>query len=257
MPWGSESEPEDCGWNDGEEDIDMQIADAVGLHDERHVPSSNMLASMIMTRFPQHSHEAVDTTSLSAAIQRYHDHFVNCSKCKKGKKPDISSHHDWLLDSGASQHFTNDMSDFTDYQPIESQKINTTAKHAPLEIKGKGTVFLNHYVQTPQGWLEKTTHLYPVFYIPGLSIRLMSVGVLLNNGFLMYGSSAKIAFYRRDSHSSVLETFPHMPGQTVFWLTARLSSQQSLLAKSTVLTMDYDLWHKHFGHLSKQVLKVL
>jgi len=47
------------------------------------------------------------------------------------------------------------MSDFTDYQPIESQKINTTAKHAPLEIKGKGTVFLNHYVQTPQGRLEK------------------------------------------------------------------------------------------------------
>ena len=83
----------------------------------------------------------------------------------------------------------------------------------------------------------------------------MSVGVLLNNGFLMRGSSAKIAFYHRGSHSSVLETFPHMPGQTVFWLTARFSSQQSSLAKSTVFTIDYDLWHKHFGHPSKQVLK--
>jgi len=57
LPWGSESEPEDCGWNDGEEDIDMQIADAAGLHDERHVPSSNMLASMIMMHSPQCSHE--------------------------------------------------------------------------------------------------------------------------------------------------------------------------------------------------------
>jgi len=255
LPWGSESEPEDCGWNDREEDVNMQIADGAGLRDERHVPSSNMVASMIMMRSTQRSHEAVDTTSLSAAIQRYHDHFANCCKCKKGKKLDVSSHHDCLLDSGASQHFTNDMSDFADYQPIESQKVNTAAKHALLEIKDKGTVFLNHYVQTPQGQLEKTTCLYPVFYIPGLSIRLMSVGVLLNNGFLMRGSSTKIAFYCRGSHSSVLETFPHMPGQTVFWLTAGFSLQQSLLAKSTVFTMDYDLWHKHFGHPSKQVLK--
>jgi len=71
--------------------------------------------------------------------------------------------------------------------------------------------------------------------------NIMSMGVLLNNGFLMCGSSAKIVFYHRSLHSSVLETFPHMPGQTVFWLTAQFSSQQSLLAKSTVFTIDYDL----------------
>ena len=45
---------------------------------------------------------------------------------------------EWLLDSGASMHFTNDIYDFVDYQIITPIKVVTA--NGSTQVKGKGAV---------------------------------------------------------------------------------------------------------------------
>jgi len=80
---------------------------------------------------------------------------------------------DWILDSGASLHFTGDMNDFIEYTPLEKNITANTATSANTQIIGKGTVMM-----AVEG-SEHMVRIAPVFYVPDLSMRLLSLGVFL------------------------------------------------------------------------------
>ena len=63
-------------------------------------------------------------------------------------------------------------------------KVQTASKENQLKITGKGSVFFTHFVKEKGKLVHMNGCLYPVFYIPGLSIRLLSVSSLLNDGEL-------------------------------------------------------------------------
>ena len=48
---------------------------------------------------------------------------------------------------------------------------------------------------------------------------------------------------------------PHEPGQTIYWLSAKLASADSLLAKLLICSVNYNIMHHHFSHPSKDVLQ--
>ena len=101
------------------------------------------------------------------------------------------------------------------------------------------------------------SHLYPVYYLPGLSHRLISVGNLLNIGLELRGSSSLLSF-SASAHNMIwpsMQCRPHSPGQNLYWLSARLTSKHRLLALSLVHTIDYNIMHRHFAHPSKDVLR--
>ena len=102
---------------------------------------------------------------------------------------------------------------------------------------------------------EKLIHLYPVFYIPGINHRFLSVGTLLNQGLMLRGSSSRLEFrsYKSNWLEIVCET--HEPGQTIYWLSAKLASADSLLAKSLICSVNYDIMHRCFGHPFKDALQ--
>jgi Integrase core domain len=101
-----------------------------------------------------------------------------------------------------------------------------------------------------------TSRLYPVYYLPGLTHQLMSVGHLLNDGLKLEGSSPSLEFSRIALTKWLLLQFkPHCPGQNIYWLSARLTSRHAILAMSSVSTVDYDIMHRHFAHPSKDVLQ--
>jgi len=134
----------------------MQIADATGIADERQVSSPSMFTIMTLMHSLQCSHEdVVDLNKLTTSINKYIDHKANCSKCKKGKKPDQIGLVQWIMDSGASQHFTNN---FSEYTPIkDGHEVKTAAKSTPLQIKGKGTIFLSHKIDMKGSQIEVIT----------------------------------------------------------------------------------------------------
>ena len=78
----------------------------------------------------------------SAYICLHEIHDVRCANCK-GKMADGSemSSTFWLLDSGASCHFTSDLRDFASYQELK-HKHNAKMANGVAEIAGIGMVLL-------------------------------------------------------------------------------------------------------------------
>ena len=97
-------------------------------------------------------------------------------------KCEFHSGQNWILDSGASVHFTNDRKDFTDYDEISNGPQVQTATET-VSIVGSGTVYITFNLKGVKSYLR----LYPVFHIPKIQIRLLSMGEFLLDGYKMEG----------------------------------------------------------------------
>ena len=89
----------------------------------------------------------------------------------------MNSPAEWLLDSGASMHFTNDINDFVDYQTTTPIKVVTA--NGSTQVKGKGAVILVIN--------QKAVRIEPVYHIPDLTTKLISLGQLLQSGLFTGG----------------------------------------------------------------------
>jgi len=110
--------------------------------------------------------------------------FTSCHEIKN----EIPIETEWMLDSGASSHFTFDMNDFVEYEPIEPVDIQTANSHTSMI--GKGTVL---FIME-----EEIVRIYPVFYIPDLNQRILSMGQFLQSGMLTVGTSKVISRLEKD-----------------------------------------------------------
>jgi len=66
---------------------------------------------------------------------------------------------EWMLDSGASEHFTGDMNDFVEYEALAPITVQTATE--TTNIIGRGSVILQIK--------NKVLQIYPVYYIPELT----------------------------------------------------------------------------------------
>ena len=95
--------------------------------------------------------------------------------------------------------------------------------------------------------------LSPVFYIPELSTRLLSLREWLQQGCTLRGTKHKLAIMQGSQTS--LSLHPQQPGSTIYMMTAKLVHKTALLASmSTIYAVDYDLMHQRMGHPSRDVL---
>src|SRR3984885_8137804 len=102
--------------------------------------------------------------------------------CLECKDQNCGTGADWILDSGASTHFTAEISDFASYEPLSPDEpftIKTASKSETVENVGKGTVFIRHAVEENGRVLARTTRIYPVFHLPDVSTWLLSMGQFL------------------------------------------------------------------------------
>ena len=101
-----------------------------------------------------------------------------------------------MADSGASECFTHTQSDLSEFEVLNDKDlvVRTASKANSLKIKGKGAWMIMHKVTHGGKKRLITSCLYPVYYLPGLSHRLLSVRHLLNNGLELKGSSSSLEF---------------------------------------------------------------
>jgi hypothetical protein len=186
--------------------------------------------------------------SLVKSLNTFNLHAQECVKCKG------SLQKSWILDSGASLHFSPYKREFIQFEEVaDSPSVNTAAANAPLQIKGKGTILLDHYVEKNGQRIPITTRIYPVHYVPGMSIRLLSMGTFLRHNQEVVGTKKCMTFYGLPTHKPLLSAYPNHYLETIFWVSP---PETALIAKvSTIYLVDYDVWHKHFGHPSKDVLR--
>jgi hypothetical protein len=173
----------------------------------------------------------------------------NSSKCVKCKTHKTQDKIEIMADSGASNCFTHTQSDLTEFEVSDDNDlvVKTASKTNSLKIKGKGAWIIMHEVAHRGKKQSITSRLYPVYYLPGLTHQLMSVGHFLNNRLELKGSSSSLVFSARISSMKwlLLKFKPYSPGQNIYWLSARLTSWHAILVMSSVTTVDYDIMHRH------------
>ena len=130
------------------------------------------------------------TYTLSSLICEHEIEFALCAKCKEKRATNAAFGPQWLLDSGASSHFTFDINDFIEYTPLKGNERTAvrTAAHT-VYAEGTGAVLITHWENDE----EVTTRLYPVLHISTLHVRLLSMGEFLQHDWVVRGNSQAIA----------------------------------------------------------------
>jgi hypothetical protein len=116
--------------------------------------------------------------------------FAMCNRCK-GKSPSNGTL--WLLDLGVLMHFMHEMSNFTEYTPAKLSEhipINTVSKQ--IHVEGQGTVLVKHKVDNKL----VTTCLHPMYYIPKISMWLLSMRQFLKDGMSVLGDHCHLSLYQ-------------------------------------------------------------
>ena len=151
----------------------------------------------------------------------------------------------WMLDSGASCHFTNDINDFIEFEENVGPERMVQTANGSTSIAGKGTViFIIN---------GDRVRLYPVFYIPDLNDRLLSLGQFHQSGLSSRGSAHSITLY--DGNDEEFLTFyPQSANSTIYVIQSLLGTEVDY-SLSTVYNVDFEIMHRHLTHPSGEVLR--
>jgi GAG-pre-integrase domain len=237
----------------------MQIDGAAGTYHDQYSDGydssrsfSNFMADTLTDLLLVKSDVSSD---FSVPIAHVHNCPVSdCPECN-GRPAKKSAKSLWILDSGASKHFTFALSDFLEYTVLKHPIKVTTAAN-PIFIIGEGTVLLEHYVLNKGIKQPCITRLYPVYYLPNITSRLLSLGDFLQQGILCYGSSKQITLVTKNARTPLMQCVPHKIGDTIYWLEMCTSNKHGHFAMpTTIYKVDYDLMHKRMGHPSMDVLR--
>ena len=150
----------------------------------------------------------------------------------------------WMLDSRASCHFTNNMNDFVEYEEnVGPERVVRTA-NSSTSIAGKGTVIFTVN--------NERVRLYPVFYIPDLNNRLLSLGQFHRSGLSSRGDAHAIVLY--DGNDEVfLSFYPRTANSTIYVLQSLLGTEEDY-SLSTIYSVDFETMHRRLAHPSREVL---
>ena len=164
-------QPGDNDMETQEFDMDSEVTDCAGLTFLRQV------------------HSTPERTTINNSLQL--DNYIaelknkiNCFHCSHGCDCKTDNTKEWLIDSGASEHFTYDINSFVDYEVLKNPSSVKTA-NSTAEVRGRGTVII---VLTT----GDVVRISPVYHVPTLSCQLLAMGKFLQSGYTSTGNSTSI-----------------------------------------------------------------
>ena len=160
----------------------------------------------------------------------------------------FSSHKDsqdvWYMDSGCSNHMTGNKQCFVKLE----EKVNSQVKLGDGKlhnVEGKGIIFVQTKGGTPK-------LIYDVLYVPNLAQNLLSVGQLLQRGFLVKFEDDCCVI--SDKKNNTLVAKIKMTTNKVFPLF--ITSKENYALEAEKVDGSF-LWHQRYGHLNQRSLQLL
>ena len=217
-----------------EYDVDGEIADIAGLE----------LSCRQVTSLKMDEQEANKSLQLNSAVDSFYCNNNNCFSCSHECDRDSDKLKEWIIDSGASDHFTNDINDFIECQRVDNVSVRTANSSA--QIVGQGTVLM--VLSTGE-----IVRINPVYYIPSLTCKLLSLGVFLQNKFKCIGGKNSIRVVKG---SQTFLTFnPRCEDSRIYVIRSyEVNDKDVHLVCNTIYGIDYEIMHKRLAHPSKDVL---
>ena len=152
----------------------------------------------------------------------------------------------WIIDSGCTQHMTNDEKLFVKFEKCGNFKVQI-GDGSPLNVEGKGNIILKNIL--PNNKTAECT-LRDVLYVPGLMHNLLSVSQCTDaqKKVNFFGDSCKIV-----TKNGILIGYGNKIGK-LYVLNCQLKPQ----INSTLVGKDAQyLWHRRFCHLGFKNLEKL
>jgi len=219
-------------YNQGDDDGDIEIAELAGIAYWQVPPTS------LVTRESNNIQTDVDISPVCNMM------LISCCSHKTCECHNVETK-DWMIDSGASLHFTGEIDDFVDYTEI-NHKFGVSTANSSATVVGKGTIIL----MLDSG---STIRLQPVYHVPGLTSRLLSMGTFLAQGFQAIGTQSFIRIVR--AGQPFLTFVPRYEGDSIYVIRSLAAKEAELhSAVETVYKIDYEIMHKRMAHPSKDVI---
>jgi hypothetical protein len=179
-------------------------------------------------------------------------HAIDIATCSRCKGKNCAGHKTpWLLDSGASNHYTNNLDDYVDYTAwLRSEHRTLSTATSTTKIIGVGTVMIK-VPDLNNGY--QTVCIWDVRYVPDLTTRLLSLGTFLAEGMNVQGDDRRLILEHKGKPFMVFE--PRGPRNTLFGVNSEKFSEDVATALKTIHNVDYDTMHCRFAHPSDEVLK--
>eukprot|EP00253_Pinus_taeda_P004316 PITA_04316 len=145
----------------------------------------------------------------------------------------------WLIDSGASKHFTSYKEALHDMIEKETNLKIVLGDNTKYPVKGVGNVTL----QLNQG---NIIHLQDVLYVPDLKKNPVSISAMEDKGYKVTFSDGKVRVWKKNIKDAFTLGF------RVDSLYQVRGSPPSVMSCDT--TLQSELWHRRFAHLHYKAL---
>jgi transposase InsO family protein len=204
----------------------------------------------------------------------------------------LSLEDDWIIDSGASRHFSGNAQAFNSIEPSTLTGTVVSAGGQNHPIQGQGNVNL----PSPTGEIKQVSSVY---FVPGLKKNLLSVGQIAELGCLVIFDETRCIVVTKDRPSQILARGRRSPHNGLHYLKTVNSNLQmnsvvreapqktspkvlhssmpsnnsdaafvldrptnsgSIAPSSNrdhLVSVDSHLWHRRLGHLNYQYLAQL
>ena len=195
----------------------------------------------------QNTHERTMTNSSLQLDNNIAELYINkiCLQCSHGCDCKTDGTKEWLIDSGASEHFTYDINNFVDYEVLKNHSLVKTA-NSTAEVRGRGTVIL---VLTTGEFVRISL----VYHIPTLSCQLLAMGNFLQSGYTSTGNNKSIRIMK--GSKSFLTFNPRREKDSLYIIKSYTPNEMDIhMALNTIYGVDYDVIHRRLAHPSKEVL---
>ena len=144
-----------------------------------------------------------------------------------------SEDNNWIIDSGASRHFSGNAQAFTDLEPSCLYGTAVSAADTNHAIHGQGSV----NVPSSSGEIKKISSVY---YLPGLNRNLLSVGQFTEMGCMVVFDERKCVVVTKLTPCRILATGIRNPGNGLYVLK---SVSENLEINSIVLDLPNHMHH--------------
>ena len=152
---------------------------------------------------------------------------------------DLNTEHDyWIIDSGATDHMTNDINLLHDFEKLTSHVSVANGKGA--SVLGKGKIeFLSTDIKSD------------ALYVPSFPVKLLSVGKITRTlNCLAIFSPHKMIFQDITTKKKIGEGF-FLNG--LYYLSKKPKALQVSFSNAS----DHHIWHQRLAHPSEKVLSIL
>ena len=180
----------------------------------------------------------------NAHAQQSNEDFVMYANNYSAIKANDMSENIWLLDSGCTQHMSNERNLFSNFENLQTFSPVEIGDGTPLNATGRGDVILN--MNLPRGRTRKV-RLTGVLFVPDLNHNLISVSQCNANNrrTIFYENSCKIF-----SNDNCLIACGKKLGKLYV-----LDCVSKNLANAAIKGSEQNLWHRRLNHVSMHSLQ--